>query len=59
MTWDGDPVMALRWNGGSDDSRFPGIGNPQSRGVPTWFVLPDVVGDAVLQMLKLGKKIAS
>lgn len=59
MTWAEDPVVALRWNGGSEDPRFPGIGNPQSRGVPTWFVLPDEVGEAVITMLKLGKKLAS
>lgn len=58
MKWDGNPVTSLRWNGGSKDPRFPGIGNPQSRGVPTWFVLPDEVSDAILNMLKLGKKIA-
>ena len=30
-------VLAIRWNGG------PGakIGNPQSRGLPTWFIIPE------------------
>jgi hypothetical protein len=51
MKWEGKP----RWNGGSEDPRFPGIGNPQSRGVPTWFILPDEVGQAVLSMLELSK----
>ena len=30
--WDGGPVLAIRWNGTSDHP----IGNPQSRGLPTW-----------------------
>ena len=45
MTWDGSDVLAMRWNGGSNNGN-PSIGNPQSRGVPTWFVLPDEVGTA-------------
>lgn len=57
LKWEGKQVMALRWNGGSEDQRFPGIGNPQSRGVPTWFILPDEVGKAVLSMLELSKRI--
>mgnify|MGYP001418855056 CR=1 FL=1 len=59
MKWDEKKVMALRWNGGSEDPRFPGIGNPQSRGVPTWFVLPDEVGEVVVQMLRLHEKITA
>ena len=34
--WDDDPCLAIRWNGGKDNP----VGNPQSRGLPTWFVLP-------------------
>lgn len=34
--WDGNPVLAMRWNGGATNR----LGNPQSRGLPTWFVLP-------------------
>lgn len=49
MKWDGNPVLAIRWNGGSKVGHFPGIGNPQSRGVPTWFVLPDEVGAAIIE----------
>ncbi len=55
MTWDGRESIGLRWNGGSDDKRFPGIGNPQSRGVPTWFILPDELSEIVVKMVK-GKK---
>ena len=35
--WEGKPKLAIRWNGNGSNR----IGNPQSRGVPTWFVLPD------------------
>lgn len=34
--WDQHPVLAMRWNGQPDNP----IGNPQSRGLPTWFILP-------------------
>jgi len=35
--WDGSPVLAMRWNGNQESP----LGNPQSRGLPTWFVVPD------------------
>jgi hypothetical protein len=35
--WDGNPVLAIRWNGGPENP----LGNPQSRGLPTWFILPE------------------
>ena len=38
-----EDVVALRWNGNSDSE----IGNPQSRGLATWFVVPDELADAV------------
>lgn len=34
--WDDEPRLGMRWNG-SKESR---LGNPQSRGIPTWFILP-------------------
>jgi hypothetical protein len=34
--WDGKRRFACRWNGKGDEP-----GNPMSRGVPTWFILPD------------------
>ena len=43
LVWDGKPSLALRWNG-DDDNR---LGNPQSRGIPTWFVLPDDVAPVI------------
>lgn len=56
MKWDGDKAVGIRWNGGSDDKRFPGIGNPQSRGVPTWFILPDEVAQVTLALVRTLKK---
>jgi hypothetical protein len=43
--WDGRKVLAARWNGSSADT---GIGNPQSRGIPTWFILPEWLNEAAL-----------
>lgn len=52
-TWtnnDGDPprkVLAMRWNGEHASSQ--GVGNPQSRGLPTWFIVPDWMNDTILK----------
>ena len=56
MIWDEYKAVGIRWNGGSEDKRFPGIGNPQSRGVPTWFILPEEVADTVRVLVKRLKK---
>src|SRR5277367_1806032 len=45
--WNDKPCLAIRWNG----SDLEPIGNPQSRGLPTWFVLPDHLTDTILQGL--------
>ncbi|MGH2523305.1 MAG: hypothetical protein ACRDH2_12445 [Anaerolineales bacterium] len=37
-------VLALRWNGSDEKD---GIGNPQSRGKPTWFIVPDALAEFV------------
>ena len=44
---DGDTVLAMRWNGNKD---WP-IGNPQSRGLPTWFIIPKRLNEAVIKIL--------
>lgn len=54
--WDNDglwrEVLAVRWNGGNGAE----IGNPQSRGLPTWFIVPDeleaVIRQVITQMSK-------
>ena len=43
--WDNKPVLAMRWNGGEGNP----IGNPQSRGLPTWFVVPDQHARQILE----------
>jgi hypothetical protein len=43
LEFDGEQRVALRWNGGEGT----GMGNPQSRGKPTWFVVPPELGEVV------------
>ena len=51
--WDGEAVLAMRWNG--DNVGNP-IGNPQSRGLPTWFILPEGrYSEAIIQTLPAEK----
>lgn len=39
--------IGIRWNGNEDES---GIGNPQSRGKPTWFLVPHELAPFVREM---------
>jgi hypothetical protein len=43
--WDSKERVGIRWNGEPDDD---GVGTPQARGVPTWFVLPVELAPQVL-----------
>jgi hypothetical protein len=43
--WDNEPRLAMRWNGDNDDNP---IGNPQSRGLSTWFMLPQDYVETIL-----------
>jgi hypothetical protein len=45
IIWDDGEVIATRWNG---DSERP-LGNPVSRGQPTWFVVADYAAASVEQ----------
>ena len=36
-------VLAIRWNGTNESP----IGNPQSRGLATWFIVPDELESAI------------
>jgi len=45
--WDGRPCLAIRWNACEDRP----IGSPQSRGLPTWFIVPPGLGEAILGTL--------
>jgi hypothetical protein len=44
VVWEGREKIGIRWNGDNG----PGIGNPQSRGNATWFILPDELEEAIL-----------
>ena len=37
--WEGERRLAVRWNGHDGPTGSP-AGNPQSRGIATWFILP-------------------
>jgi hypothetical protein len=45
--WEDEPVLGMRWNGTKDSP----IGTPQSRGLPTWFIIPSRLQDAVIKTL--------
>jgi len=49
----GNTVLAMRWNGNKD---WP-IGNPQSRGLPTWFIIPGRLNDALIDTLSKDDQI--
>ncbi len=54
LNWDREPCVAVRWNGGTEDG-VTTPGNPQSRGLPTWFICPDDYYVPVLEAsLKIG-----
>jgi len=42
--WDGQLVLAMRWNG----DRSNPIGHPQTRGLPTWFIIPKKYREDIL-----------
>jgi hypothetical protein len=51
--WEGTPVIGLRWNG-SDESP---VGNPQSRGLATWFVVErGTYTEAIIEALPEAEK---
>jgi hypothetical protein len=46
MEWDSSPgAIGVRWNGEVGE----GVGNPQSRGLPTWFILPEPLAGIALE----------
>jgi hypothetical protein len=45
IIWDEEPVVAIRWNGNSDEP----LGNPMSRRQPTWFVVGEYAAASVEQ----------
>ena len=55
--WDGERCFAVRWNGTAMDPT--GVGNPQSRGLPTWFIVPCWMNQSLLDgnIIPEGKKV--
>ena len=51
--WDGEPSIGMRWNG---DDEHP-IGNPQSRGLPTWTMVEERMHLPIIQTLREDKQI--
>ena len=52
VTWDHTPSIGLRWNGGDVEGRTnPHPGTPQSRGLPTWFIIPEELTFDILNIL--------
>lgn len=49
LRWGGESAVGIRWNGEDQG----GVGNPQSRGNPTWFILPEELADRVLEEAEL------
>ncbi len=45
--WEDEPVLGMRWNGSKDSP----IGSPQSRGLPTWFIVPKRLEESVINTL--------
>ena len=52
LDWEQQTRVAVRWN-----DRKPSPGNPQSRGLPTWFVMPRVFDVPILETLLLLKML--
>jgi hypothetical protein len=48
VVWGGREKIGIRWNGDNG----PGIGNPQSRGNATWFILPEELEEAILSKIE-------
>lgn len=44
VNWEDEDRIGIRWNGGDG----PGVGNPQSRGKATWFIVPEPLEGAVM-----------
>jgi len=51
--WDDDPCLGIRWNGTEENT----LGNPQSRGISTWFIIPaGNYANAIIESLPPEKK---
>jgi hypothetical protein len=50
--WEDRPVLAMRWNGNANNP----LGNPQSRGLATWFIVPREYTPHILQSFSEEKR---
>lgn len=48
--WDRAPAVGIRWDGDPDNPND--VGTPQSRGLPTWFILPAELAEVVVDYLE-------
>lgn len=48
--WDRANAVGIRWDGDPDNPND--VGTPQSRGLPTWFILPAELAEVVVEYLK-------
>jgi hypothetical protein len=51
--WNGVPCLAARWSGADS---LESMGNPQSRGYPTWFILPDELATQAKELIPPQKR---
>lgn len=65
LEWNGNEVLGIRWNINENEAIDPAkisgskvcLGEPNSRGKSTWFVLPDSFIDELLSGGDLSKKL--
>jgi len=50
--WYGEEALGVRWNGHSEGM----AGNPQSRGMPIWFIVPDEIRGVILEEIERNKQ---
>jgi hypothetical protein len=49
VVWENAQRVGIRWNGAATG---PGVGNPQSRGNATWFIIPEELEQVVLDKIE-------
>jgi hypothetical protein len=52
LEWNEEPTLACRWNGSAENGGVSALGNPQSRGLPIWFIIPKPLHEAIRSQLK-------
>lgn len=48
LNWNGQPALGVRWNGSDNET---GVGTPQSRGLPMWFIVPTELAAVIKESL--------